>query len=85
MANSIQLDLDFGAICGFLGYLQGNVVELTVSGPLRQETFCVVVDCEADAGGAPGVKVRRFDDELGRPDGDSFVIDLDEVVGISLY
>lgn len=45
-----------------------------------------MIDCEADTdSGVPGIKVRRFDDEGGRAVGAPFVIDLDEVVGVSLH
>lgn len=86
MSYSIQLDLEFGAVSAFVGHLSGNVVELTRSGLDRNEVLCVMIDCEADTdGGFPGVKVRRFDGEVGRAVGAPFVIDLDDVVAISLY
>ncbi len=86
MSYSIQLDLEFGAVSAFLGHLSGTVVELTMSASDQSEILCAIIDGEADSDrGVPGIKVRRFDDEVGRAVGAPFVIDVDDVVGLSLY
>lgn len=83
---SIQLDLELEATSSFIGYLSGNVVELTLKDRPPSDALCVVVQCEAlTEEGLAGLEVRRFDDDQGKLVGDSFVIDLDEVDAISVY